>query len=163
MTTAAEQTGLPQDKLSEIVGHIGGEGALGRFASLLHAGRRRRVDPRRLLQARFSSALPGRRRPCAVVMFRTATVWTAAPMLAGSQVPREERMKKIVFALTALSLVAGSAPSLAAPCKDAKGKFVKCPAAKPKVCRNAQGHFIKCPAAKPKLCRNAQGHFATCK
>ena len=57
-------------------------------------------------------------------------------------------MKKIVFALTALSLLAGSAPSLAAPCKDAKGKFVKCPvakvAAKPKVCRNAQGHFAKC-------------------
>jgi hypothetical protein len=26
---------LPQDKLQEIVGHIGGEGALGRFASLL--------------------------------------------------------------------------------------------------------------------------------
>ena len=35
VTTAAEQTGLPQDKLNEIVGHIGGEGALGRFASLL--------------------------------------------------------------------------------------------------------------------------------
>lgn len=35
ITTAAKQTGLPQDKLSEIVGHIGGEGALGRFASLL--------------------------------------------------------------------------------------------------------------------------------
>jgi hypothetical protein len=35
VTTAAEQTGLPQDKLQEIVGHIGGEGALGRFASLL--------------------------------------------------------------------------------------------------------------------------------
>lgn len=33
--TAAEQTGLPQDKLQEIVGHIGGEGALGRFASML--------------------------------------------------------------------------------------------------------------------------------
>ena len=54
-------------------------------------------------------------------------------------------MKKIVFALTALSLVAGSAPALAAPCKDAKGKFVKCPA-KPKVCRNAKGHFMKCRA-----------------
>jgi ATP phosphoribosyltransferase regulatory subunit HisZ len=35
VSTAARQTGLPQDKLSEIVGHIGGEGALGRFASLL--------------------------------------------------------------------------------------------------------------------------------
>jgi hypothetical protein len=70
-------------------------------------------------------------------------------------------MKKIVLALSALSLVAGSAPALAAPCKDAKGKFVKCPA-KPAMCRNAQGHFAKCPA-KPKLCRNAQGHFATCK
>ena len=35
VATAAEQTGLPQDKLQEIVGHIGGEGALGRFASLL--------------------------------------------------------------------------------------------------------------------------------
>jgi len=35
VSTAAQQTGLPQDKLQEIVGHIGGEGALGRFASLL--------------------------------------------------------------------------------------------------------------------------------
>ena len=33
--TAAAQTGLPTDKLREIVDHIGGEGALGRFASLL--------------------------------------------------------------------------------------------------------------------------------
>ena len=52
-------------------------------------------------------------------------------------------MKRIIFALTALSLMAGSAPALAAPCKDAKGKFVKCPA-KPKTCRNAKGHFAKC-------------------
>ena len=34
VSTAAEHTGLPQDKLSEIV-HIGGEGALGQFAQLL--------------------------------------------------------------------------------------------------------------------------------
>jgi hypothetical protein len=33
--TAADQTGLPQDTLQQIVEHIGGEGALGRFAGLL--------------------------------------------------------------------------------------------------------------------------------
>ncbi|MGJ3649827.1 hypothetical protein ACLB0R_15325 [Sphingomonas sp. GlSt437] len=33
--TAAENTGLSTDTLQEIVGHIGGEGALGRFADLL--------------------------------------------------------------------------------------------------------------------------------
>jgi len=53
-------------------------------------------------------------------------------------------MKKLVLALSAFSLMSvASAPALAAPCKDAKGKFVKCPA-KPKVCRDAKGHFIKC-------------------
>lgn len=35
VSTAAEQTGLPMDKLQQIVEHIGGEGALGRFASIL--------------------------------------------------------------------------------------------------------------------------------
>jgi len=58
-------------------------------------------------------------------------------------------MKKFVLALSAVSLLAGSAPALgAAPCKDAKGKFVKCPekkaAAKPKQCRDAKGHYAKC-------------------
>jgi hypothetical protein len=35
---AAAETGLPVDKLQEIIGHIGGEGALGRYASLLGEG-----------------------------------------------------------------------------------------------------------------------------
>jgi hypothetical protein len=33
--TAAENTGLPTDILQQIVGHIGGEGSLGQFASML--------------------------------------------------------------------------------------------------------------------------------
>ena len=54
-------------------------------------------------------------------------------------------MKKLVLALSALSLLASSAPSFAAAprCRDKSGKFVKCPA-KPKVCRDSKGKFIKC-------------------
>jgi hypothetical protein len=55
-------------------------------------------------------------------------------------------MKNLVLALSALSLVAGSAPALAAPCKDKHGKFVKCP----KLCRNAKGHFASCPVGRKK-------------
>lgn len=35
VTTAAESTGLPADTLQQIIGHIGGEGSLGTFASLI--------------------------------------------------------------------------------------------------------------------------------
>lgn len=35
VTTAAQQTGISPETLQEIIGHIGGEGSLGRFASLL--------------------------------------------------------------------------------------------------------------------------------
>lgn len=54
-------------------------------------------------------------------------------------------MKKVVLALSALSLVAGTAasPALAAACRNKAGKFIKCPA-KPKMCRDAKGHFAKC-------------------
>jgi hypothetical protein len=59
-------------------------------------------------------------------------------------------MLKILLATATLSLV--SAPALAAPCKDAKGRFVKCPPAKPVAtkCR-LNGKFAKCgtPGAKP--------------
>lgn len=58
-------------------------------------------------------------------------------------------MRQIALALAALSLVA--TPALAAPCKDAKGKFVKCPQAvkgKDGRCRVSsgpnKGKFTKC-------------------
>ena len=50
-------------------------------------------------------------------------------------------MRKLLLALTALSLLAGPSAALAkGPCKDKHGKFVKCP----KLCRDAKGHFVKC-------------------
>ena len=67
-------------------------------------------------------------------------------------------LKDIIAAAMSLALMVGTAaPVVAAtPCKDAKGKFVKCPpkpAAKvaPVRCRNAKGQFAKCgtPGAKP--------------
>jgi hypothetical protein len=59
-------------------------------------------------------------------------------------------MRKIIIALAAIALIGGSAPSLAAQCRDAKGKFIKCPT-KPTTCRDAKGHYAKCgtPGAKP--------------
>jgi hypothetical protein len=36
--TAAANTGLPSEVLQQIVGHIGGEGSLGQFASMLEEG-----------------------------------------------------------------------------------------------------------------------------
>lgn len=63
-------------------------------------------------------------------------------------------MLRLAIALAATAMIAS--PTLAAPCKDAKGKFIKCPpkAAAPKAsgrCRNAKGQFAKCGTlgAKP--------------
>ena len=57
------------------------------------------------------------------------------------------RRVAIAFALAALA----TAPLGAAPCKDAKGKFVKCPPVKSGPCKDAKGKFVKCgtPGAKP--------------
>lgn len=56
-------------------------------------------------------------------------------------------MRSILF-LAAMALVA-TPVTAASPCRDAHGKFVKCPPkpaakAKPKQCRDAKGKFIKC-------------------
>jgi hypothetical protein len=56
--------------------------------------------------------------------------------------------RSLTSALLGLALMVGSAaPALAAPCKDAKGKFVKCPpkpVAKKGPCKDAKGRFTKC-------------------
>lgn len=64
----------------------------------------------------------------------------------------EVTMKLIVATLAVAVTIAGTA--FAAPCKDSKGKFIKCPpvaAASAARCRNAKGAFAKCgsPGAKP--------------
>ncbi len=65
-------------------------------------------------------------------------------------------MRLITRSTTAMLVAfAIAGPALAAaPCKDAKGKFMKCPppaAAPASKCRNAKGAFAKCgtPGAKP--------------
>lgn len=63
-------------------------------------------------------------------------------------------MRNIVLSLSAFGLLATTSPALAAPCRDAHGKFVKCSKvapAKSTRCKNSKGKFAKCgtPGAKP--------------
>ena len=70
-------------------------------------------------------------------------------------------IRKLMTAAALVGMLAAT-PSMAAPCKDAKGKFVKCPdskaaatAMKPGVVKDAKG---KCHIASgPK-----KGHFTKC-
>ena len=57
-------------------------------------------------------------------------------------------MRKFLFAAASLSLLVG-APLMAAPCKDAKGRFTKCPKTPAKTvrCKSANGKFAKCGTA----------------
>ena len=54
-------------------------------------------------------------------------------------------MKMFVAGALALSVALGGVAS-AAPCRNAAGKFITCPAAKPKACRDAKGKFAACTA-----------------
>jgi hypothetical protein len=63
------------------------------------------------------------------------------------------RFLATAFACIMLGTFGGGVASAAGkPCRDASGKFTKCPApaAQPKHCRDAKGKFTKCPAAKTK-------------
>ena len=61
-------------------------------------------------------------------------------------------MSRVLASIAVIGLL--TSPALAAPCKDAKGKFTKCPPAAAKApvrCKGANGKFAKCgtPGAKP--------------
>ena len=57
-------------------------------------------------------------------------------------------MLKLTAAFAAIALI--SSPAFAAPCRDAKGHFAKCPSAatakKAVRCKDAKGKFAKCGA-----------------
>jgi hypothetical protein len=60
-------------------------------------------------------------------------------------------MRKFLIAVTAaFAIAAVPMTAEAAPCRDSKGKFIKCPPAKPAAapkkgpCRDTKGKFIKC-------------------
>ncbi|MEI6440115.1 MAG: hypothetical protein WCO83_07910 [Alphaproteobacteria bacterium] len=59
-------------------------------------------------------------------------------------------MRSIIFASAFALMLSGVAVSAdAAPCRDAKGKFIACAAAplvKPTKCKDAKGKFAKCSA-----------------
>jgi hypothetical protein len=60
------------------------------------------------------------------------------------------RTLALVIALAVSSSAFGA--EAAAPCRDAKGKFIKCPAASASVrCKDTKGKFVKCgsPGAHP--------------
>ena len=67
-------------------------------------------------------------------------------------------MRSIIIAAAAtLSIAAVPASVQAAPCKDAKGKFVKCPPAAKVTVKKTTTTVKKAP------CRDAKGRFTKCK
>ena len=53
-------------------------------------------------------------------------------------------MRKFMSTVVVLAVL--SSPAIGAPCRDGKGKFVRCIKVVNKVerCRDTKGHFIKC-------------------
>ena len=64
-------------------------------------------------------------------------------------------LRNFMTAVAAFAMLGSmAAPLAAAPCRDAKGKFIKCPpaaSAPAKRCKDAKGKFAKCgtPGAGP--------------
>jgi hypothetical protein len=76
---------------------------------------------------------------------------------------RRTMLRFLMPAMAAAILIAAPTAAQAAPCKDAKGKFIKCPPPPPakRACKDAKGKFTKCPV-KPKVCKDMGGKFVKC-
>lgn len=78
------------------------------------------------------------------------------PVTIGISCKQSTRMEMDMLktALAALALLAiASTPAAAAPCRNAKGKFIKCATAapaKPVRCKDTKGKFAKCGTAGAK-------------
>jgi hypothetical protein len=64
---------------------------------------------------------------------------------------RSNVMRRLLLAVTAFSFLVGAPAAFASQCRDAQGKFMKCPAKSTVHCRDNSGKFVKCsaPGAKP--------------
>ncbi|MEO1968571.1 MAG: hypothetical protein ABGW87_07665 [Sphingomonadaceae bacterium] len=77
-------------------------------------------------------------------------------------------MRLFVALLSAASLAVVPVAASAAPCKDAKGKFIKCPptpaakAVKKTTTKTEVKKTTKSSGKKTGRCRNAKGQFAKC-
>lgn len=71
-------------------------------------------------------------------------------------------MKRFALAFAALSLIAMPGAVEAKPCKDAKGKFIKCPTAAAPKATPPKAEAPK-PAPKKAPCRDSKGRFIKCK
>lgn len=83
---------------------------------------------------------------------RWLCVQTVAARLSMTLSGTMESLMKLFAAVFAASALL-TAPVLATPCRDGKGKFIKCASAtsaKPKRCKDAKGKFVKCTAAGAK-------------
>jgi len=73
-------------------------------------------------------------------------------------------MRRIAIALVTAAAMIATPAMAAAPCKDAKGKFIKCPEAKPVAKAKPRTAARAAPkmVSKAGRCRDAKGRFAKC-
>lgn len=80
------------------------------------------------------------------------TSWGIVQKPTPSRPGGETLMRTIALALAAVAMLSTPAFAAGTRCRDAKGKFIKCPTPKKTVhCKLANGKFAKCgtPGAKP--------------